>query len=168
MSSVHNLRVIRRELGDELIGRAVNGAVVSDRTFVLGDHADPVIYVDKDGVWEYALTPAPEKELKREAEALAFDLTFDPSMLCAICVAGLYPPNLRWGVKAYGPDKRLIDTREIEITPKWARELIERGGEIRTPDNNILPLYAATLYRGTPLCQYDITPALRGLSGYKF
>lgn len=168
MSTVHTLRVIRREHGPELVGRAVNGAVVSDRTFTIAEYGDPILFVDEDWTWEYKLVPAPEHELKADAEALAFDLTFDPSMLCAVCVAGLNPPNVHWGVKAYGPDKRLMNTRGVEITAKWARELIDRGGEIRTPDNNKLLLYAATLYRGTPLCEYDITPAMRGNSVYMF
>lgn len=109
-----------------------------------------------------------EEDDDGDQESLAFDLTFDPAQMCAACVSALNPPNASWQVRGIDPQGRYLDMHNVATTVKWARELLAAGGRIETPDRHILPMYAAAVFRGTPLCEYDLTPALRGNSGFKF
>jgi hypothetical protein len=135
--------------------------LVGDQTFRLEFRAlDLTLPPD----WRFEHTD-PDDE---EDESLAFDLTFDPSQLCAVCVAGLMHSDYGPPLKATDHTGKFIDTYGVEMTVEWARKLIARGGKLYTPESRELPLYAATLYRGTPLCAYDVEPALRGTSRFKF
>lgn len=141
----------------------ITGDVLSDRTEILTDTALLISYPDQPLL---SLELVPDE--RDEQESIAFDLAFDPSQMCAVCVAGLNPLNAMWQVKAFAPNGAPMDLRNVRQTARWALELIERGGRIETPNGNTLPLKAAGIYRGTPLCEYDLTPAIMGQGPYKF
>jgi hypothetical protein len=194
MSTVHNLRVRKRERGK--IGGPNGyslGEIVTDQTLQLTTDGYWHVVEDDGWTWEYKLTAGPADDDQENADnppiirplsgyerdvierygqsgaadSLAFDLTFDPSQMCAVCVAGLNPPQ-QWALpNAWDADGRPIPRAEIEFTARWARALVERGGKLKTPNGNYLPMYASAVFRGTPLCEFDLLPALRGSSVYK-
>ncbi len=144
--------------------KPITGEVLSDRVDVISDTGLLISFKPEEDLFSIELVPGDADE----HEAIAFDLTFDPSTLCAVCVAGLNPINAAWQVKAIAPDGRYMDLRNVRTTARWACELISRGGKIETPGGNMLLMYAASVYRGTPLCEYDLTPAVMGQGPYKF
>ncbi len=144
----------------------ITGDVLSDRTEILSDTAMLISWAGNIEEPLLSLELVPDE--RYEQESIAFDLAFDPSILCAICVAGLNPLRYEQKVKAFAPNGAPMDLRNIRTTARWAFELIARGGRIETPNGNTLLLHAASVYRGTPLCEFDLTPAIMGQGPYKF
>jgi hypothetical protein len=144
----------------------ITGDVLSDRTEILSDTATLISWGGNMEEPLLSLELVPDEH--DEQESIAFDLAFDPSAMCAVCVAGLNPLHPEWRVRAFAPNGALMDLRNIRTTARWAFELTARGGRIETMDGNVVLLHAAGIYRGTPLCEYDLTPAIMGQGPYKF
>lgn len=137
--------------------KPITGEVISERVDLIPNSGLVISFAQDEPLFQIEVVPTEHDD----AQAVAFDMTFDPGQLCAICVSEF--GDDRWPIKAQFEESMT----QVESV-RQGREYLAAGARLITPGGNALPLYASTLYRGTPLCEFDVVPAIRGTGPYKF